>query len=60
MMDALNQALKVAHSTTQWHISVICDQTKALYLSNPKLIQRLPRTERAYWYWFVKNTPRAA
>jgi hypothetical protein len=37
------------------NIAVICQQTKELYLTNPKLIQRLPKEQRAYWYWFLKH-----
>ncbi len=36
-------------------IAVICQQTKDLYLKQPKLIQRLPKEQRAYWYWFLKH-----
>lgn len=48
--DSLNNKLG-----TSRHIAVICQKSKDLYLSNPKLVQRLPKQQRAYWYWFLKN-----
>lgn len=36
-------------------VTVICQQAKDHYLKSPHLTQRLPREQRAYWYWFLKN-----
>ena len=44
-----------AVTTAPRSIAVICQQTKDLYVKNPKLIQRLPKEQRAYWYWFLKQ-----
>lgn len=54
-METLTQTIKSAETQTGLNISVICDKTKAFYRQNPKLVQRLPKEERAYWYWFLKN-----
>ncbi|XID74571.1 hypothetical protein ACF3NA_08580 [Alkanindiges sp. WGS2144] len=52
---SLNTAIKAANMRTGLTVSVICPQSKAFYLKNPKMVQRLPRETRAYWYWFLKN-----
>jgi hypothetical protein len=54
-MEVLSQTIKCAESETGLNIAVICNKTKAFYAQNPKQVQRLPRQERAYWYWFLKN-----
>ena len=54
-MKTIDEAGKVAVTPSQKNITVICQQNKELYLSNPKLIQRLPKEQRAYWYWFLKH-----
>ncbi|ONG41822.1 hypothetical protein BKE30_03040 [Alkanindiges hydrocarboniclasticus] len=54
-MEVLSQTIKCAETETGLNISVICDQTKAFYAQHPKQVQRLPKEERAYWYWFLKN-----
>lgn len=53
-MDKANNN-KDTVSATPRSIAVICQQSKDLYLKKPKLIQRLPKEQRAYWYWFLKN-----
>lgn len=55
LMEALSQMIKSAESETGLNISVICDRNKAFYAQNPKQVQRLPKQERAYWYWFLKH-----
>ena len=42
-------------SDSSRNIAVICQKSKDLYLANPKLVRRLPREQRAYWYWFLKH-----
>ena len=54
-MDEINQIIKSASAATPLNISVIRSQNKAIYIKHPKMVQRLPREERAYWYWFLKN-----
>lgn len=53
MVEANNKDNAV--TTSRSGIAVICQQTKDLYLKRPKLIQRLPKEQRAYWYWFLKH-----
>lgn len=54
-MKATGDAGHNAVTAAQKNITVICQQNKELYLNNPKLIQRLPKEQRAYWYWFLKH-----
>ncbi|RYY80300.1 MAG: hypothetical protein EOO69_02590 [Moraxellaceae bacterium] len=54
-MEKLVETIRGAQSDTGLNIMVICDRTKAFYTQNPKQVQRLPKQERAYWYWFLKN-----
>lgn len=54
-MKAIDDSVKNAVTPSQRNITVICQQNKDLYLNNPKLIQRLPKEQRAYWYWFLKH-----
>ena len=58
MVEANNNNDAIANSPSG--IAVICQQTKDLYLKNPKLIQRLPKEQRAYWYWFLKHHNKSA
>ncbi|RYY80298.1 MAG: hypothetical protein EOO69_02580 [Moraxellaceae bacterium] len=55
MMKTIDNTVKNAAAPFQRNITVICQQNKELYLTNPKLIQRLPKEQRAYWYWFLKH-----
>lgn len=54
-MKTVDAAFKNAVAPSQKNITVICQQNKQLYRDNPKLIQRLPKEQRAYWYWFLKH-----
>lgn len=54
-MNTLSHTIKSAEFETGCNITVISSSTKAFYAQNPKQVQRLPREERAYWYWYLKN-----
>lgn len=54
-MEELAQVVKQACDATNLNISVICNANKEFFSKNPKMVQRLPKEERAYWYWFLKN-----
>ncbi len=54
-MNELTQTIKTVNAVAPFTLSVICQKNKAFYLKHPKMVQRLPKEERAYWYWFLKN-----
>lgn len=49
-MNELTQTIKTVNSVAPFTLSVICQKNKAFYLKHPKMVQRLPKEERAYWY----------
>lgn len=54
-MNELTQTIKTVNAVAPFTLSVICAKNKEFYLKHPKMVQRLPKEERAYWYWFLKN-----
>lgn len=54
-MKAIDGTVKDAVAASPKNITVICQKNKELYRQKPKLIQRLPKEQRAYWYWFLKH-----